>query len=109
MKFVPKVDAYLTIALPGELLRGQVLKVVSDDSVIVEISTEPLAKSHNYKFRDVIICRRKIGMFGEDWEAKPKSNVSLELLARQEEEEIKAMQPKKKVKIVVPIKKRKKK
>jgi hypothetical protein len=109
MRFVPKVDAYLTISLPGELLRAQVLKVVSDDSVIVEICSEPLARSHNYKFRDVVICRRKVGMFGEDWEAKPKSNVSMEALARQEEEEIKAMQPKRKAKPIVHEKKRKNK
>lgn len=86
-KFVPKENSYLTVSLPGELLRAIVIKVVNENSVIAEITTEPLAKSHNYKFRDIVACRRVRGMFGEDWEVRPKNNISIEELVKQEQED----------------------
>ena len=115
-KFVPAENQYLTISLPGELLRAIILSVVNIDTVIVEIVTEPLGKSHNYKYRDVVVCKRMRGMFGEDWAVKPKTNVPLDALIRQEQEEAaeaakraKAVSKKKPEKIVVPFKKPKKK
>lgn len=84
----------MTVSLPGELLRALILKVVNEDSVIAEICTEPLAKSHNYKFNEIIACRRKKTMFGEDWEVKPKGNASIQELVQQEEEDALAKKPK---------------
>lgn len=85
--FQPIVGKELTITLPGELLRASVIKVVGQNAVIAQIITEPLARlSHNYRNGQVIACRRKKGMFGEEWEAVQQTNNSVEELERQEKE-----------------------
>ena len=87
-KFIPQEGNYLTVTLPGEILRAIVVKRINDDTVIVEIATEPLSKlSHSFKFRDIIVCKRVRGLFGEDWEAKQNGGASIETLIEQEHED----------------------
>ena len=84
-KFIPQEGNYLTVTLPGEILRAIVLKKINDDTVIVEIATEPLSKlSHSFKFRDIVVCKRQRGLFGEDWVAKQAGGASIETLIEQE-------------------------
>lgn len=65
--WIPAVDSFITIDLPGERLRAQVQKIVDEDTVIVEVTSQPMAKSHSYKFKDIIACRRQTGEFNEIW------------------------------------------
>ena len=84
-KFIPTEGNYLTVTLPGEILRAIVVKVITNDTVIVEIATEPLSKlSHSFKFRDIVVCKRQRGLFGEDWVAKQAGGASIETLIEQE-------------------------
>jgi hypothetical protein len=86
-KFMPKVGAYLTVSLPGELLRSLVQKVIGQDSVIVEISSEPMAtKSHPYKFGQIIACRREYTPFGEEWVVAPTRERTLQEIEQEEKE-----------------------
>jgi hypothetical protein len=85
-KYIPKVGTFLTISLPGEVLRAEVQKVVTSDAIVVTIATEPLAKSHSYKFGQVIACRRHVGIFGEDWIVAEKGYASVEEIAKQEKD-----------------------
>lgn len=56
--FVPRVDTYLTIDLPGERTRALVKRVVDTDTVIVELTSQPMSKTHQYRVRDLIPVRR---------------------------------------------------
>lgn len=58
--FVPTVGSYLTIDLPGERTRATVRRVVDEDLVLIELTTMPMAKSHQYRFRDILPVRRTI-------------------------------------------------
>lgn len=69
MAFLPKVDQPLIIDLPGEKLPATVKRVVNKDTAIVELTNQPLAKSHTYKFRELVPVRRTPGMLGETWQA----------------------------------------
>lgn len=66
--FIPTIDTYLTIDLPGEKLRALVRKVLNKNKIVLELTSVPLAKSHAYKKGDLIACKRVQGMFGEVWE-----------------------------------------
>lgn len=67
--FIPKIETYLTIDLPGEKLRAFVKKILTPNKIILQLLSVPLAKSHNYKQGDFVACARKKGIFGECWEA----------------------------------------
>lgn len=66
--FTPIIDSYLTIDLPGEKLRALVKKVINNNKIILQLTNQPLAKSHTYRKDDFVACIRKEGMFGEMWE-----------------------------------------
>jgi hypothetical protein len=85
MTFTPKPDEFLTIALPNELLRAKILKVVTNDAIIVRIASEPLARlAHNYTRDQVVSCRRYRTMFGEEWRVVVNTGTSIETLEEQE-------------------------
>lgn len=67
--FIPQVLSMLTIELPGEALRAMVERVVSSDSIVARIVSQPMAKSHSYKKDDIVACRRQKAMMGEVWAA----------------------------------------
>ena len=73
-------------------------RVVTDDAVIVEITSIPLARTHNYKRGDYIACRRKKTPLGEVWEAVEEQRISVEEVAEKEEKstQIKKQKPAKK-------------
>src|SRR5258708_1681723 len=58
--FIPAVDSQLTIDLPGERTRATVKRVVDQDRVIVELTTMPMSKSHQYRFKDTVAVRRTV-------------------------------------------------
>lgn len=69
MPFLPKVNEALVVDLPGEKIPATVRRVVSKDMAIVELTNQPLAKSHTYKLRELVPVRRTEGMLGETWQA----------------------------------------
>lgn len=83
-RFVPKAGSFLTILLPGESLRAVVHSVPTPDAVIVEIATEPMAKSHRYKLGEILACRREKTPFGEDWVVAPMRQRTLAELEQEE-------------------------
>lgn len=80
--YVPLQNTHLTIALPGELLRAIVKKVVTEDAAIVEIVSEPLAKSHHYRCGQIIAVRRLKNIFGEEWTVADKPYPSVEQIEK---------------------------
>lgn len=82
-KFMPAEDGYLIVQLPNERVRAQIRRVVTDDAVIVEITSIPLAKTHNHQRGDLVGCRRKETAFGEVWEAVAEQKISIDRLAEQ--------------------------
>ncbi len=59
-KFVPEVGGSLVVYMPGETARCTVNKVISPDSVLVQISSVPMAKTHNFRLDDIIGVRRRL-------------------------------------------------
>jgi hypothetical protein len=64
-------NSRLIVSLPGEQAQSTVLRVVSNDAVIVELgSVLNTNKSHDYKAKDIIPVRRERDDFGGDrWSA----------------------------------------
>lgn len=68
--FIPEVDEPLVIQLPGERVRGLVRGVPDDNTAIVELVVPPLnSKSHRYRMKDYVPCRRRHNGLEEIWEA----------------------------------------
>ena len=91
-KYYPQEDQYLVVQLPNERLRAIIRRVVTDDAVIVEITSVPLSRTHTYKKGDYVACKRSVTDFGDVWAAVPEQAISLERLA----EKIAEPKPKKK-------------
>jgi hypothetical protein len=67
------------IELPGERLMTTVAKVMSPDTVIVELTAQPLAKTHNYSKGDFVPCERANTDLEVIWRAfapKPRRTLS---------------------------------
>ena len=77
-RFKPAVDGRLTVSLPGETLMARIVRVVSDDDVIIELDYAPMmgGKSHWYKKGDFIPCRRGVDGLGvESWNAVSERSI----------------------------------
>lgn len=64
--WLPKIDADLTVDLPGERLRASVRRIVDEDTVIVELTSGPMAKTHTYRKGDLIAVRRTAAPFNQE-------------------------------------------
>ena len=69
-KFIPTVGTLVVVALPGETARVPVQKVVDDDTILIKLDTPPMAKTHNFRFNDVIGVRRRVKDGRDIWEAQ---------------------------------------
>jgi hypothetical protein len=94
-KFHPAEDGYLIVQLPNEKLRAVIRRVVTDDAVIVEITSLPLTRLHNYQRGDYVACRRKDTALGEIWEAVSEQKISIEQMAEKEMSSREVEKPKK--------------
>lgn len=79
--YQPQEDTYLIADLPGERVRAMIRRVVTQDAVIVELTSIPLAKSHTYQRGDYVALRRKDTGLGEAWEAVREQKISIEEVA----------------------------
>lgn len=104
MKYMPEEDKYLIVQLPNERLRAIIRRVVTNDAVIVEITSVPLTRTHDYQKGDYVACRRKKNDFGEVWESVAEQKISIEQIAEKEIKKDKESKSKK----VVPKKTKKK-
>ena len=69
--FVPEVDGFLIVLLPGESMRCPVRKVFDDNTVIVELDKPPISKMHTFAMNDHVGVRRRIDNQGREiWEAQ---------------------------------------
>ncbi len=66
------IDSLLTIELPGERTRATVRKVVNPATVIVELTSIPMIKDHNYQQGNFVECNLHNGMFGSVWKGAHK-------------------------------------
>lgn len=55
--YEPKVGDAITVELPDERTRAEVIKVISDTAVIAKLSTYTTSKSHNYRKGDLVPLR----------------------------------------------------
>jgi hypothetical protein len=69
--YQPTTGTGLVVSLPGETVRSIVARVVSRDTVLVELQSPLLnpARMHNYRVGDIVCCKRAHGELGELWEA----------------------------------------
>jgi hypothetical protein len=67
-KFIPQVGGWLVIELPGETVRAQVVSTPTEDSAVVELMSEPLAKTnHQYRKGNRLNVRRFTDRHGDRW------------------------------------------
>jgi hypothetical protein len=69
-RFVPAEGSYLTVRLPGEVLRCLVERVVDPNTVIIEIDAMPMAKTHMFRRGDKAGARRTVENGRDVWEAQ---------------------------------------
>ena len=69
--YVPQVGEILTVALPYETTRAEVMRVEGNNTVIAALNqSRPFSKFHDYRHEDWIIVRRAHGLGGTDtWRA----------------------------------------
>jgi len=65
---VPEVGSAITVTLPGEIIRAEVVRVVDNDHIVCKIA-QPMAKSHSFIKGQEISFHRARGMVNEHWEA----------------------------------------
>jgi hypothetical protein len=68
---MPRVGGRIVVQLPGEVMQCEVVKFVDADRVVVEVSSEPMSRRHQYRKGDKIGARRRIDtLTGTDlWDA----------------------------------------
>ena len=59
-EYQPNEGEFLTLFLPGEMVRAKVLRASSPDSCIAQIESVPMARGHQYRKEDIVPCRRGV-------------------------------------------------
>ena len=68
--FIPKVDDVMSVALPNEVIRARVVRVVDRDHVEAKLDqAHPFTRLHGYGPDDVVRFERQGSRFGEGWHA----------------------------------------
>lgn len=93
--YKPGEGDFLTLVLPGEMVRAKVLRASSEDSCIVQIESVPMARGHTYKKEDIVPARRGVDKLlgSERWEIVSERELQMaEATARFERAEIERVQ-----------------
>lgn len=85
MQYAPPLDSALIVDLPSERLRATVRRVADRNTVLVELTALPMAKTHQFKKGDIVICRRNAGLLGETWIAEGDGREMLTQPVKKEE------------------------
>ena len=67
--FIPVQGSEITVALPGEKLRVNVVRVINAHAIVVEITSQPMTKGHMFRRGDVVGCKRVHNGLEEVWQA----------------------------------------
>jgi hypothetical protein len=67
--FIPKEEMLMVVELPGERTRATVEKVIDDNTIIVQLTSMPMAKSHQYRMDQYVRCHRDTNGLQEIWKA----------------------------------------
>jgi len=88
----PTEGGYITISLPGEMLRAVVLKISSDNAVVAKIDGVTMGKTHNYRKGDIVPCRRIVDdlLKAEKWEVISDREIQLAEVAEKFDREERA-------------------
>lgn len=67
--FVPQTGGFLSVTLPGEVVRAVVEEVFGTDTATVRLTGAVMAKTgHAFKSNDLVAVRRVDSPLGEKWE-----------------------------------------
>lgn len=66
------IGSSLTVELPGERLRTIIKDVISPFKVVVEITSLPMTKNHDYITGDHVECHLEVNALGSQWIGKHK-------------------------------------
>lgn len=81
--FIPKEGEWLTVHIPGQILRTKVHRVLrGGKTAMVEIATEPMPRDPNFPFGKIIPVQHKEVDGRERWEAVSAEQIHLEKLQR---------------------------
>lgn len=67
--YAPTIGSFLTVSFPGERMRCRVDRLVDKDRVIIEVSSVPISKAHQYRIGDKTGARRRREHGHDIWEA----------------------------------------
>lgn len=90
-EYTPKEGDLLTLSLPGEIVQTKVMRTSSKDGCIVQITSVPMARGHQYKKDDIVPARRTNDKFlgVEKWEVVSERELQLyEVTSKFEREEL---------------------
>lgn len=65
--FMPKNGQNMVVELPGERLLATVAKIVSPDIVIVELTAQPMARTHQHKKGEYVPVERHFNGLETVW------------------------------------------
>jgi hypothetical protein len=85
----PKVDGFLTVNVPGEILRFKVMKVITNDLVEGELLSVPMGRNpENLHKGDIVTVHRTVGDHGiEAWNLLTEREVQQNIRRHQLEQE----------------------
>jgi hypothetical protein len=84
--YEPRVGDMATVNLPGEVTRGEIVRVINPQSIIVKLTVFTTSKDHDYRRFNMVPCRLKKDFANRlVWESIPEG----ELKASAEREEAK--------------------
>lgn len=65
-KWIPTEGGYLNASLPGELIRGQVITLCSENVAIVQLLTAPISKHLPYLKDQAVPLKRTTDVMGQE-------------------------------------------
>lgn len=68
-KWMPGVGSVIAVFLPQEIVRGEVMRYLDDDTMEAKLNMQPpMAKAHSYRFKQTVkLTRQKAEPTGERW------------------------------------------
>lgn len=78
MKWIPTEGAFMNAQLPGELIRGQVITICSENVAIVQLLTAPISKHLPYLKDQAVPLKRAIDALGQEiWKVITEQEMAL--------------------------------
>lgn len=69
-QYNPKIGDHITLALPDELTRAEIIKIVTPETCLAKIIQYTTSKTHHYRKDEVVPCRFEVlSMNQRGWRA----------------------------------------